>query len=108
MKIKNLEMVAFLNKADEIQKKRLPIKLHYALKLNRESLFAKAQIYMQEYNRLKKEGKEKELNELILSDTEAEVQKVKFSDLAKMDDSENYDALTGEEFAIIDFMIAKE
>jgi len=108
MKIKNLEMVAFLNNADEIQKKRLPIKLHYALKLNREALWNKAQIYMQEYERLKKEGKQKELNELICSDTEAEAQKVKFSDLAKMDDSENYDALTGNEFAIIDFMIDKE
>lgn len=108
MKIKNLEMVAFLNHAEKIQKKRLPIKLNYALKLNRETLWNKAQIYMQEYSRLKKEGKQEELNELILGETEAEVQKVKFSDLEKMDDSANYDALTGEEFAIIDFMISKE
>lgn len=108
MKIKNLEMVAFLNHADEIQKKRLPIKLHYALKLNRESLWNKAQVYMQEHERLKKEGKDKELTELILSETEVEVQKVKFSDLKKMDDSANYDALTGDDFAAIDFMIDKE
>lgn len=108
MKIKNLEMVAYMNHVGEIQKKKLPIKLSYALALNTKKLSEIANTYGSEFDRLKRAGNQKALSELVMSDFEAEIQTVKLSDLAKMDDSENYDALTGEEFAIIDFMISKE
>lgn len=108
MKVKNIEMVNFWNGVGAIQKKRLPIRLSYALKLNMDAVWDKLKVYQVEHDRLKKEGKAEELNELILAEVEVEIQKVKFSDLAKMDDNTGYDALTGQEFAIIDFMIDKE
>jgi hypothetical protein len=108
MKIKNLEMVAYMNHIGEIQKKRLPIKLSYALALNTKKLSEIANTYDAEFNRLKRAGDQKALSELVLSDFETEIQTVKLSDLAKMDENSNYDILTGEEYAIIDFMIDKE
>lgn len=108
MKIKNLEMIAFMNRIGRIQKKKLPIKLSYAIALNGKKLGEIAGTYMQEYNKLKKEGNQEALDELIASDFDAEIQTVKISDLLKMDENPNYDVLTGEEFAILDFMIDKE
>lgn len=108
MKIKNLEMVAYMNRIGQIQKKKLPIKLSYALALNTKKLSEVANTYDTEFKRLSKDGNQEALNELINSDFEAEIQTVKFSDLAKMDENPNYDVLTGEEYAIIDFMIDKE
>lgn len=108
MKIKNLEMVAYMNRINQIQKKKLPIKLSYALALNSKRLEEVANTYKAEFEKLKKEGNVEALNELIGSDFEAEIQKVKFSDIVKMDENPNFDVLTGEEFAAIDFMIDKE
>lgn len=107
MKIKNIEMVAYMNHIGEIQKKRLPVRLSYALALNTAKLSEIARTYETEYNKLKAANDMAALKELINAEVDAEIQTVKFSDLAKMDDHAGYDALTGNEYAILDFMIDK-
>jgi len=120
MKIKNSEVVSFINNTNEIVKKKLPVKLGYAIGKNLKNMSSIAELYNTEYKKIKAEyeksedgnkpiiedmaGFIKEVNELLSIDNEFDMAMVS---MAVLDDLDNprYDSLTPEELSVLDIMI---
>lgn len=126
MKLKNKQIVVFLNTYEEMKGKKLPVKFGYAVKKNASALKNAAVAYTAErkeildrYAKKDKNGKNivedncyvisdqeeyaKEIEELLEIETEAEIQKVSEEIIEKCDDP-RYDPLTLEELAALEFM----
>ncbi len=131
MKMKNNEIVAFLNICAELRKKRLPVRLAYAIKKNMSSAQETAAAYMAEREELvaryakkdkngeyltednhyimeDKDGFEKDMKELLEIETEVEIHTVPFATVEKCDEDSKYDALTLEELDAIGYMLTEE
>lgn len=127
MKIKNSEMVAFINGVKEIKEKRIPIKLGYAITRNMKLMEVAAEAYNEEYQNLigkyaekDEEGKpkveneeyilldeknyHKEINELLEIENEFEIHKIPFEELEKCD-TEQFDALSIKDISLLEFMV---
>ena len=103
MKIKNATMVKFLNSSDELIKKKLPIKLYYALSQNLKTFAGMIQVYQDAYEKAK--GNQKELIELINQEIDASVQTIPKEAIEMLDTESRFDPLTWEEYEAISFMI---
>ena len=126
MKLKNKQIVVFLNTYEEMKGKKLPVKFGYAVKKNASALKDAAAAYTAErkeildrYAKKDKNGKNivedncyvisdqeeyaKEIEELLEIETEAEIQKVSEEIIENCDDP-RYDPLTLEELAALEFM----
>lgn len=130
MKMKNSEIVAFLNTCANLREKRLPVRLAYAIKKNMSSVQEAAAAYMDERKELvdryakkdengeyleedncyimeDKAGFEKDMEELLGIETEVEIHTVSITVVEKCDDDQKYDALTMEELGVIDYMLTE-
>ena len=131
MKMKNSEIVAFLNICAGLRQKRLPVRLAYAIKKNISSVQEAAAAYTDErkelidrYDKKKiengeyleedscyimkdKAGFEKDMSELLGIETEVEIHTVSIAVVEKCDDDLKYDALTMEELDVIDYMLTE-
>ena len=103
MKIKNGVMVRFLNLSDGLLKKKLPIKLFYALNVNLNALSGVVKAYQEAYEKAK--DNEKELAELINQEVDVNIQMISKDTLELIDTDPKFDPLTWEEFMGINFMI---
>ena len=103
MKIKNIDMVRFLNAFESISKKNIPSRLYYALSCNMKTLSAFVQPYQEAYNKAKEAG-DKELDDLINQEIETSLQTVPLSILDIMDSGDKFDPLSGPELESIMFM----
>lgn len=116
MKLKNRDIVNFINGCAALKEKKLPIKIGYAVHRNILSLAEAAEAYntarekiIEEHTEKDCEGKpvikdngyvfkdqqrlNKDLEELLSIDTEVNLQTISEKDIEKYDDS-HYDALT--------------
>lgn len=120
MKIKNSEVVGFINNTSEIIKKKLPVKLGYAISKNLKNMESMAESYNTEYKKIRdayetvgEDNKPvikdmtnfvKEVNELLEIENDFEMMKVSLDVLEDLDNPK-YDSLTPSELAAIDIMI---
>lgn len=113
MKIKNLDMVRFFNASGQILKKKMPRKLFTAIDLNLRNLESAAKTYDAQRDEIYGDSEEldeegsKAIDELLNIEVEAVIQTVAESDLEAMDASGRFDAFTGEEYRILNFMITE-
>lgn len=126
MKIKNSEVVKFLNGVDGISQKKLPIKLGYAITKNTKAFNEIATAYESERMKILNKFAQKEDNgdftvvdqsyvitdqdtygkemaELLAIENEVELQVVNFSELEKCD-SAQFDALSVQDISLLEFM----
>ena len=104
MKIKNIQMVAFVNGFEELSRKNLPSRLYYALSCNMKSLSAFIQPYQEAYEKAKEAG-QLEVSALINQEIDASIQTVPASILDVLDSGDKFDVLTAAEIEAIMFMI---
>ena len=130
MKMKNSEIVAFLNICAGLRQKHLPVRFAYAIKKNISSVQEAAAAYTDERKELidryakkdengeyleedncyimeDKAGFEKDMAELLGIETEVEIHTISITVVEKCDDDPKYDALTMEELDAIDYMLAE-
>lgn len=130
MKMKNSEIVAFLNTCAGLRQKHLPVRLAYAIKKNMSAVQEAAAAYMAEREELvaryakkdengeyleedncyimdDKAGFKKDMEELLGIETEVEIHNVSLATVEKCDDPK-YDALTMEELDVIAYMLTEE
>ena len=107
MKVRNIDMAMFWNNVDVIRRKKLPLMLSFALKCNRDEFARIVPAYQEALAKANKEGEEA-TQEFLKQEINVNIQTVSKSILEKMDSDSRFDALTGIEYAIIDFMIDKE
>lgn len=109
MKLKNRDIVNFINGCAALKEKKLPIKIGYAIHRNILSLAEAAEAYntarekiIEEYTEKDREGNlaikdqqmfNKDLEELLDIDTEVNLHTIPEKDIEKYDDS-RYDAMT--------------
>ncbi len=128
MKMKNREIVDFLNTCVSLRKKTLPVRLAYAIKKNMAAVQEAASAYMSERDELiaryakkdengkylekdncyimdDKAGFEKDMEELLEIETEVEIHTVSIEVVEKCDEDPKYDPLTMAELDVIDFML---
>lgn len=114
MKIKNSDIVRFFNASDAIMAKRMPRKLYAKIDLNIRNLMNAAETYDAQRHDIFKDSSEvtpemqAELSELLNLEVDATVQTISEKDLEVMDESDKYDAFTGDEYRVLDFMIETE
>lgn len=130
MKMKNSEIVAFLNTCADLRQKRLPVRLSYAIKKNMTAVQGAASAYMEEreeliarYAKKDKNGKylekdncyimddkagfEKDMEELLEIETEVKIHNVFLETVEKCDEDPKYDPLSMAELDVIDFMLTE-
>ncbi|WP_281550166.1 hypothetical protein [Murimonas intestini] len=126
MKIKNSEIVEFLNGVSGIKEKRLPVKVGYAINKNIRGFEDAAVAYEEErrkildkYLVLGADGKPvdadgqisysdenayvQDINELLSIENEIDIQQIDFSELEKCD-SEQFDSLSIKDISMLEFM----
>lgn len=110
MKVKNLQMVTFLNNVNDILKLRIPRKLYTAISLNADALDSPAKVYSKLYDDIIGDAKAQALERQELLDDEVEVtiQTVTTDMLDEMDANKKFDALTGAQYVAIGFMISDD
>ncbi len=127
MKLKNSEIVRIFNRIGEVKKKRLPVRLGFAINRNVSSLEsvamdydkARKEILMKycvkdengnpviegdEYVLSDRKSYGEEMTELLRIENEVQVHKVSFEEIEKCD-LEKFDSLTPEELDLLTFMI---
>ena len=127
MKIKNSQMVLFMNGTADIQKKKLPIKLGYAITKNLKQMESIAAAYEEERQKIldkyaEKDGNgeymvkneayvipeqkayEAEMQELLGIDNEMDIHTVPFAELEKCDCGQ-FDALSVQDISLLEIMI---
>ena len=105
MKVKNVDMVAFLNSLNELTAKKLPVKLYFAIKLNADEFFQKV---VPTYNKLEEEARSdrEKLSELLSIENELTIQTVSRDLLEKVDESTGKHYLPGEVKKSLGFILA--
>lgn len=127
MKIKNSEIVRIFNQIGEIKKKRLPVRLGFAINRNVSSLEsvamdyekARREIFLKyckkdengnpviegdEYVLSDRKSYGEEMKELLRIEDEVQVHTVSFEEIEKCD-LDKFDSLTPEELELLTFMI---
>lgn len=113
MKLKNSQLVRFINSAGAILEQKMPYALYQAIDLNVSALNAGAMSYKRQYDAImqdeKKTEEEKtaEIAELLEVECEYTLQQVPGRTLEMMDASDKFDALTGAQMQAIAFMIQR-
>lgn len=130
MKIKNSQIVGFYNSGLSILQQKIPRGLFTALSLTAEALQKPAAIYeqqrteiLEQYVEKDAEGKmlikndryvftdeeayDREMNELQGIESDIHIQTIPEETINLIDAGDKYDALTGAQYAAIDFMIEK-
>lgn len=109
MKIANRVMVVFMNHANTIIEKKIPMKLYSAVSQNFKALSNAAEVFMKQRGDIDDTAEDaiKQIDELLAIESEVPIQTVPESVFDMMDASTKFDALTGPEFAAIEFMIEK-
>lgn len=130
MKMKNKEIVTFLNTCTGLKQKHLPVRLAYAIKKNISAVQEAAAAYSAEREELinryakkddsgnpviendcyvmeDKAGFTKDMSDLLDIETEVEIHTVSLAAVEKCDDDPKYDALTMEELDVIDCMLTE-
>ena len=114
MKIKNSDIVRFFNASDAIMAKKMPRKLYAKIDLNIRNLMNAAEVYSTQRQDILKDSSEvtpemqMELSELLNLEVDATVQMISERDLETIDESDKYDAFTGDEYKALEFMIETE
>lgn len=131
MKLKNMEIVNFLNHAPGILATKIPLKLYTAVKINMEELRKPAETYttlqadiLNRYAKKDENGKPtledgeyaiddredyaNEMKELLEVEIELPLQVVPQSLFERMDESDKFGALSGEEYTALSFMLNDE
>ena len=103
MKVKNREMVQFLNNAGIILAKKIPRKLYSVISQNIVAFDAMAKVYNKQLEDVNKENIE-EVNELLDMESEVVLQTIS-EDVLNLMDQDKYDALTGIEYNSLEFLI---
>lgn len=129
MRIKNSQVVAFLNGVSDIQNKKLPIKVGYAITRNINLMESVAKAYEEERKKVldkyvQKDGNgeyivkdgaykiedlsiyESEMGELLEIENELAVHTVRFEELEKCD-TEQFEALSVRDINLLTFMTAE-
>lgn len=127
MKLKNSEIVRIFNRIGEVKKKRLPVRLGFAINRNVSSLEsvamdydkARKEILMKycvkdengnpviegdEYVLSDRKSYGEEMTELLRIENEVQMHTVSFEEIEKCD-LEKFDSLTPEELDLLTFMI---
>ena len=127
MKLKNSEIVRIFNRIGEVKKKRLPVRLGFAINRNVSSLEnvamdydkARKEILMKycvkdengnpviegdEYVLSDRKSYGEEMTELLRIENEVQMHTVSFEEIEKCD-MEKFDSLTPEELDLLTFMI---
>lgn len=127
MKLKNSEIVRIFNRIGEVKKKRLPVRLGFAINRNVSSLEsvamdydkARKEIIMKycvkdengnpviegdEYVLSDRKSYGEEMTELLRIENEVQMHTVSFEEIEKCD-FEKFDSLTPEELDLLTFMI---
>lgn len=104
MKIKNADMVSFLNSVDGIMAKRIPMKMYSVIYQNVKSFAAAAEAYTKQRETISCHD---DIVELMNIESEIAIQKLPMSVVELIDSSDKYDALTGNEFKALSFMIGE-
>ena len=130
MKMKNKEIVTFLNTCAGLKQKHLPVRLAYAIKKNIAAVQEAAAAYSAEreelvdrYAQKDDSGKyilengcyvlenktdfEKDMEELLGIETEVGIHTISMETVEKCDDDPKYDTLTIEELDAIDYMLTE-
>ncbi len=128
MKIRNRQMVGFLNISDSILQLKIPKKLYSAISLNRAALMDAADTYISQQQKLLEEYVKKgnegqllrngnkyaftdessyynELEELLVIEIDVNLQTVHEELFDQMDSMEKFDSLSGIQYAAIGFMV---
>ena len=113
MKLKNKDILNFVNGCASLREKRLPVKLGYAIKKNlRQELLEKYAakggdgkflVENGQYSIEDKEGFAKDLDELLAIETEVGIHTVSEEEIEKCDDP-RYDALTVADLETLEIM----
>ena len=103
MKIKNGQMILFLNTAEKLVEKKLPSTMYYAIDCNIKIFREFIESYQKAYEKAKDDPEE--LNTLVNREIEAAIQMIPKEDLILLDTSSKFDALTYDEYNAISFMI---
>lgn len=120
MKLKNKDVLNFVNGCASLREKRLPVKLGYAIKKNLAAVSDAANAYDAERQELlekyaakgvengqysieDKEGFAKDLDELLAIETEVGIHTVSEEEIEKCDDP-RYDALTVADLETLEIM----
>lgn len=106
MKIRNHEMIRFLNASENLRKKKLPSKLYFAISCNIKALIGMAEPYNEALEKAQAEGTHA-VTELLNQEIDAAIQTVPKTIFEVLDSSDKFDALTGDEIDAIIFMIEK-
>ena len=111
MKIKNNDVVGFVNNAVTIMGKKIPNRVYTAISLNLDAVKPMVETYQKQYEAIKakelsNEDEAKEIEELLDIDADIVIQMITPAQLDRMDDSEKFDALTGIEYKAIQFMVS--
>lgn len=130
MKMKNREIVDFLNTCMSMRKKTLPVRLAYAIKKNTAAVQEAAAAYTAEREELirryakkdengeimteddyyimeDKAGFGQDMSELLNIETEVEIHTVSITVVEKCDEDPKYDPLTMAELETINFMLTE-
>lgn len=111
MKIENGRMAKFMNEVPGIMRKRIPRRLYTAIALTQNALMPAANLYNSQLDEAADEDgmlKKAVLEEIQAIEFEADVQTIPESLLEMLDESDKYDALTGEEYGALDLLIEKD
>lgn len=126
MKLKNKDILKFVNGCTALREKKLPVRLGYAIKKNLGSVSDAANAYNTEHGALisryaekddngnllieegryqikDKENFEKDLNELLEIETEVNIHQVTLEEIEKCEDP-RYDALTVSDLETLEVM----
>lgn len=109
MKLRNSEMLSYLNGTATMSTKKLPIRLAFAMKHNRKEILNKLDAFEETRKDILEhypEGneREEEFAKLLDETVEVDVKKVPI-EVVELTDNEGYDKLTLGELELIDFML---
>lgn len=116
MKIKNKDIVEFFSCANAIMKKKIPYRLYSAIDLNAKELEGAAESYNKLIQKAEQDHTgdenvkfyEDAIKEILEINIEANIQTVTPDLFGEMDKNGKYDALSGEEYRAMKFMIQEE
>ena len=114
MRVTNLQAVKFLNTYDgRLRKKKFPVKVIFALRHNYNLILNQQAKPYEESRKVLKEQYEnkdefdKQLEKLLVEETELSIKTVTFAEMEKMDECDSYDSLTINEIEAIEFMLVE-
>lgn len=105
MKVKNRDMLIFVNNAQKILQKRIPRKMYSAISQNMAAFGPMAETYNKQLEEVDKTNQE-EIEELLDLESEVVLQTIPESVMDMMD-QDKYDALTGIEYHSLEIFIEK-